>query len=325
MKATVPSSTFSWIGIDVSKNSLSVYNWQFQHYREYLNTPEGIGALAEELSSQTNVAVVCEATGGYESEMALALHQQGFRVSVVNPRPVRDFAKAMDKLAKTDAIDAQVIAYYGVCRGPKATVFASQAESALKSLVNRRQQLVEMLSAEKNRRKQVKGLAKENITKHIDWLTEEIKQLDEQIKQLSESTVVHRERKAILESAKGIGSVISSSLLVLLPELGSLNRRQITSLVGLAPFNRDSGCYRGKRKIWGGRASVRSLLYLAAMSARRFNPPIRAYYEHLIAQGKPKKVALIACSRKLLICLNAMVKANQPWDDNKVTAVFQSD
>ncbi|MEO0804586.1 MAG: IS110 family transposase [Cyanobacteria bacterium J06642_2] len=324
MKAVALSPTFNWVGIDVSKDSLSVYNWQFQRYREYPNTPAGIASLAEELSSQTDVAVVCEATGGYESEMAFALYQQGFRVSVVNPRPVRDFAKAMDKLAKTDAIDAQVIAYYGLCRVPKATVFASQAESDLKSLVNRRQQLVEMLSAEKNRRQQVKGLAKENITKHIDWLTEEIKQLDEQIKQLSESTAVHRERKAILESAKGIGSVISSSLLVLLPELGSLTRRQITSLVGLAPFNRDSGCYRGQRKIWGGRASVRSLLYLAAMSARRFNPPIRAYYEHLIARGKPKKVALIACSRKLLICLNAMVKTNQPWDDNKVTAVFQA-
>lgn len=324
MKTASPSSTFNWIGIDVSKDSLSVYNLSSQCYREYRNDLAGIATLCEDLSSQADVAIVCEATGGYESEMALSLHQQGFRVSVVNPRPVRDFAKAMDKLAKTDAIDAQMIAHYGAVRMPKATVFASQTDSELKSWVNRRQQLVEMLSAEKNRRKQVKGLAKDDITQHIDWLTEQIGQLDKKIKQLSESSIVHRERKAILESAKGIGSVISSSLLVLLPELGALNRRQITSLVGLAPFNRDSGRYRGKRKIWGGRASVRSLLYLAAMSARRYSPPIRAYYKHLITRGKPKKVALIACARKLLICLNAMVKANQAWDDDKVTAVFQT-
>lgn len=324
MKTVPPPSALTWIGIDVSKDSLSVYNWQSQCYREYRNDPEGIAALGEDLLSPAGLAIVCEATGGYELEMALSLHQQGFRVSVVNPRPVRDFAKAMDKLAKTDAIDAQMIAHYGAVRMPKATVFASQTDSELKSWVNRRQQLVEMLSAEKNRRKQVKGLAKDDITQHIDWLTEQIGQLDKKIKQLSESSIVHRERKAILESAKGIGSVISSSLLVLLPELGALNRRQITSLVGLAPFNRDSGRYRGKRKIWGGRASVRSLLYLAAMSARRYSPPIRAYYEHLITRGKPKKVALIACARKLLICLNAMVKANQPWDDDKVTAVFQT-
>lgn len=324
MKTAQPSSAFNWTGIDVSKDSLSVYSLETQDYREYRNNCEGIAALAEYLSGQSNVAVVCEATGGYESAMALALNQQGFRVSVVNPRPVRDFAKAMDKLAKTDAIDAQMIACYGEVRVPKATTFASQTESELKSWVNRRQQLVEMLSAEKNRYQQVQGLAKDDIQKHIDWLTEQIEQLDQKIKHLSEASLVHRERKAILESAKGIGGVISSSLLVLLPELGTLNRRQIAALVGLAPFNRDSGRYRGKRKIWGGRASVRSLMFLAAMSARRYSPPIRAYYERLIARGKPKKVALIACARKLLTCLNAMVKANLPWDDDKVTAVFQT-
>lgn len=324
MKTAQTLSSYNWTGIDVSKDSLSVYSLQTQAYCEYPNNNEGISALGEYLSDQPNTAVVCEATGGYELSMALALSQQGFRVSVVNPRPVRDFAKAMDKLAKTDAIDAQVIAHYGKVRVPKATTFASQMESELKSWVTRRQQLVEMLSAEKNRRQQVRGLAKDDIQKHIDWLTEQIEQLDQKIKQLSESNIVHRERKAILESAKGIGSVISSSLLVLLPELGTLNRRQIAALVGLAPFNRDSGRYRGKRRIWGGRASVRSLMFLAAMSARRYSPPIRAYYERLIARGKPKKVALIACARKLLICLNAMVKANQPWDDDRVTAVFQT-
>lgn len=324
MKLAQSVSSFNWTGIDVSKDSLCVYHLQTPDYCEYRNNSAGIAALAKDLSGQSNVAVVCEATGGYESAMALALNQQGFRVSVVNPRPVHDFAKAMDKLAKTDEIDARVIARYGEVRVPKATTFASQTESELKSWVTGRQQLVEMLSAEKNRYQQVRGLAQDDIQKHIDWLTEQIEQLDQKIKHLSESSVVHRERKAILESAKDIGGVISSSLLVVLPELGTLNRRQMTALVGLAPFNRDSGRYRGKRNIWGGRASVRRLMFLAAMSARRYSPPIRADYERLIARGKPKKVAMIACARKLLVCLNAMVKANQPWDDDKVTAVFQA-
>lgn len=323
MKRATDEPTRSWIGIDVSQTTLAVYNLAQKHYREYPNDEAGVSQLAAAIAKCAHPAIVCEATGGYEFAAALALHQQGYLVSIVNPTPIRSFAKALGKLAKTDAIDAQVIARYGELRQPKATVFASQAERELKSWVTRRTQLVEMLSAEKNRRGQVKGPTRDAIETHIDWLTEQIKQLDEKIKHLSELSAPQREHKAILESVKGIGATISASLMALLPELGKLNRRQITALVGLAPYNRDSGCYRGQRHIYGGRASVRSLLYLAAMSARRYNPPIRAYYEQLVARGKPKKVALIACARKLLICLNAMVKANQPWQDDKVTAVFK--
>jgi transposase len=217
-----------------------------------------------------------------------------------------------------------VIAKYGSIMKPQSTAFASAIEQELKSWVTRRAQLVEILSAEKNRSKPLRGPAKDEVTEHIDWLSERIQQLDKKIEQLSESTQQWREKKAILQSPKGIGPVISSSLLVLLPELGQLNRRQITALVGLAPFNRDSGQYKGKRTIWGGRAAVRTLLYLATLSALRYNPPIRAYYEHLKAKGKLKKVAIIACMRKFLVCLNAMVKTNQPWQDDKVTAVFQT-
>lgn len=319
---SVPS--FNWTGIDVSKDTLAIYHSATQTSYECSNDSAGIGQLIEQLSAQANVAVVCEATGGYEAMMAIALHQQGIRISVVNPRPVRNLAKAMSQIAKTDAIDARIIAKYGEVVQPPATVFASRAEQELKTWVTRRLQLVEMASSEKNRRKQVKGPAKDAINEHLDWLAERIKQLDEKIAQLSEATIEQRSRKAILQSTKGVGPVISASLLVLLPELGQLSSRQITALVGLAPYNRDSGRYQGKRTIWGGRAAVRRLLYLVAMNAVRYNPPIRTYYQHLRDAGKIKKVALVACMRKLLICLNAMVKTNQPWDDDKVTALFQT-
>jgi transposase len=324
MNLASESTLTSWIGIDVSKAKLDVYSLAQETHSQYNNDPAGIEALAQMLLAQDNPAVVCEATGGYESEMALSLHQKGLPVSVVNPRPVRDLAKALDKLAKTDAIDAWVIAKYGSIMQPQPTAFASAIEQELKSWVTRRTQLVEILSAEKNRTQQLRGPAKDEVTEHIDWLTERIKQIDQKIEQLSESTQQWREKKAILQSPKGIGPVIASSLLVLLPELGQLNRRQITALVGLAPFNRDSGQYTGKRTIWGGRADVPTLLYLATLSALRYNPPIRAYYEHLKAKGKLKKVAIIACMRKFLVCLNAMVKTKQSWQNDKVTAVFQT-
>lgn len=322
MKTPKMTPPIEWIGIDVSKDSLAVYDLSEQQYSEFSYDAVGLEKLIQSLLKKSHCAVVCEATGGYETELALVLHQQGLRISIVNPRPVRLFAQAGKKLAKTDAIDAAVIAHYGQTFEPAATVFSSTAERELKAWITRRAQLVEMLSAEKNRAQQVTGPAKDAIDEHIDWLKAQIKAIDAKVKQLSESTVEHQERKQLLESAKGIGPVISSSLLVLLPELGQLDRRQIAALVGLAPFNHDSGRYRGKRKIWGGRSAVRTLLFLAAMCARRYNPPIQAYYEHLVAKGKPKKVALVACARKLLVCLNAMVRTQQPWQDDKVTAVF---
>ena len=317
-------SAVSWTGIDVSKDKLDVYSIALERHSQFNNDEAGIEALYQALTKQANVAVVCEATGGYESQMAYCLHQKGLRVSVVNPRPVRDLAKGLNKLAKTDAIDAWAIAQYGLIVQPAATVFASALEQDLKSLVTRRTQLVEIMSAEKNRAKQLHGPAKDEVTEHIDWLAERIKQLDKQIEQLSASTQQWREKRELLQSPKGIGPVISASLLVLLPELGELNRRQITALVGLAPFNRDSGRHQGKRTIWGGRAAVRTLLYLGTLSALRYNPPIRAYYKHLKEKGKAPKVAIVACMRKILVCLNAMVKNNLPWDNDRVTATFQT-
>ena len=325
MNTTVKEKRTNWIGIDVSKDKLDVYDLSAETYTPYTNDTAGIEALAQMLLTRPQPAIVCEATGGYEATMALRLHQLGLPVSVVNLRPVRDLARALSKLAKTDPIDAYVIAKYGEVTEPAATVFACEAESELKQWVSRRQQLVEILSAEKNRRTLlINGPARDEVSEHIEWLDEKIKRLDKKIEEISDSTPEWKERKAILRSPKGIGPLISASFLVLIPELGKLNRRQIAALAGLAPFNRDSGRSRGQRRIWGGRGAVRSLLYMATLSALKCNPPIRAFYQHLLAKGKVKKVAIIACMRKFLICLNAMVKNNEPWDDDKVTAFFQT-
>lgn len=313
-----------WIGVDVSKETLVVYYGQTKRVQEYSNDEEGIQQFQQQLETLTHPAVVCEATGGYELMMALALHQQAIRVSVVNPRPVRDLAKGFGELAKTDAIDARMIAKYGATVEPKATVFATEIERELKSWLTRRQQLVEMMSMEKNRRHQVKGPTRDAIDEHITWLQEQIKQIDAQLQSLSKTSKTLKETQALLMSVKGIGKLISLSLPLLLPELGQLDRRQITALAGLAPFCRDSGQWHGKRRIWGGRSKVRCLLYMSTLSALRSNAGIKAYYQHLLAQGKQKKVAMIACMRKLLICLNAMMKTKQPWRDELVTVQFQA-
>ena len=323
--STKAANLVEWVGIDVCKAKLDVYILSDKTYRVFENSEEGIAELMVWLKSYSNVAVVCEATGGYEAAMARQLYTADMQVSVVNPRPVRDLAKALSKLAKTDPIDAYVLAKYGEVTEPEPTVFASEIADELKQWVTRRQQLVEILSAEKNRRTLLPaGVARDEVNEHIEWLEEKIKKLDKKIDALSESTQEWRATKKILRSPKGIGPVISASFLVLLPELGKLSRKQISALAGLAPFNRDSGKFRGQRKIWGGRSAVRSLLYMATLSALRSNPPIRMLYQHLIEKGKAKKVAIIACMRKFLTCLNSMVKNNEEWDDYKVTALLQN-
>jgi len=318
-----------WIGIDVAKDSLAVYDASTAQCIEYQNNEAGIEQLCEWLKGMPRAQAVCEATGGYEFEMAQAIDQAGVPVSIVNPRAVRDLAKGLGMLAKTDAIDARVIARYGEVVAPPRTVFASESSQALKAWIGRRRQLSEMIAAEKTRRKQARGSLKnvmeDAIDEHIAWLEEQIKQLDEKIAELSECSSEQQQTKALLQSVKGVGPIISASLIALLPELGQLNGKAIAALAGLAPYNKDSGRYRGKRRIWGGRADVRHLLFLATMNARRYSPPLRAYYEHLRAHGKEKMVAMVACARKLLVCLNAMVRDQQPWNDSKVTAVFSAE
>jgi len=324
MQTNKPQTPYCWIGIDVSKTRFDVYSAEAQEYRQFSNSPEGIDELRHYILSIPNAAVVCESSGGYERQMAQTLDASGIRVSVVNPRPVRDIAKGLGTLAKTDALDAQMISRYGEIVQPAQTVFASELEEELKAIITRRQQLVEMMTAEKNRRSALRGPERDEITEHIEWLNERIKKLDQKIEALSESKSEWQERRRILQSLKGIGPLISASLLVMLPELGQVSGKVLASLVGVAPFNRDSGSFRGRRRIWGGRAAVRSLLYLATLSAIRANPPIRAYYQHLLSKGKVKKVAIVACMRKFLLCLNAMLKRNEPWGDDKVTAVFST-
>jgi len=317
-------ASFNWVGIDVSKDRLDVYLQATQTRLSVSNDLEGIEQLKQHLNLVENLAVICEASGGYESLMALTLNEEGLRVSVVNPRQVRDFAKSLGKRAKTDALDAQVLARFGQATLPAATIFASEADRQLTAWVRRRQQLVEMLGAEKNRRAALKGHLRDDVDSHIDWLEERIKQVDQDIAELMETRAEWRDRKAILQSPKGIGPVIAAGLLSNLPELGQINRKQIAALAGLAPFNQDSGRYRGKRRIAGGRSQVRSWLYMATLVAIRYNPPIQAYYQQLVKRGKPTKLAMVACMRKLLTCLNAMMKTLTPWDDDKVTAVFKT-
>lgn len=319
-----PSTQFNWVGIDVSKEYLDVYCLQHQVSTRYPNNASGIAALQETLVQLILPAVVCEASGGYEQELVWTLSAAGVRVSVVNPMRVRNFARAMGRLAKTDPLDAHCIARFAETFGPDAVVLASEVEQAVKGLVKRRQQLVEMLSAEKNRRSQLKGPMRDDVEAHIDWLKERIEQLEEAIKSLAAEHSEWRERQSLLQSPKGIGPVVAIGLLVYLPELGQLNRKQIAALVGVAPFNRDSGGTHGKRRIWGGRAEIRSLLYMATLTAVHHNPPLRAYYQHLLEKGKLKKVALVACMRKLLTCLNAMVRDKTLWHDDQVSAFFQA-
>lgn len=317
---------YHWLGIDVSKDHLDVYDLSQAASTRYDNDSEGVERLWQALQSGSDWAVVCEASGGYEMLMATTLDAHGCQVSVVNPRQVRDFAKASGILAKTDAIDARVIARFGSLLQPSATVFASKSAQQLQDWVRRRQQLVELLSGEKNRLQPLKGRHKavltDDVEAHIEWLKNRIEQLDKKIEQLSQQQSQWREDKALLTSVKGIGPVVSTTLLAALPELGHCNSKQIAALAGLAPFNRDSGRYQGKRTTWGGRATVRSALYLAALVAVRHNPPLRTFYQSLLERGKEKKVALIACARKLLTCLNAMLKSRTPWQDELVTARY---
>lgn len=303
-----------WVGIDVSKAHLDVYLHPKDDQWRRPNSPTGIAQILRALADHSIALVVLEATGGMEQAIAQALAQAGIAVVVSNPRRVRDFAKALGKLAKTDAIDAQVLARFGEAVRPQVRALASEMAQELQELVTRRQQLVEMKSAERNRKSSARtSKSREQIERHIDWLNEEIYRLDEQIQAQLHQSQQWQEQQQLLESVPGVGAVTSSTLIGLLPELGQLSRKQIASLVGVAPVNCDSGQMRGKRFVMGGRSSVRGALFMAALVATRYNPVIREFYGRLLAQGKAKKLALVACMRKLLVILNAILKQKQAW------------
>lgn len=309
-----PVGVGGYIGIDVSKTSLDVAIRPTDEEGRFDNDQAGRDALVGWVRARAPKLIVLEATGGLEVPITGALLAAGLPVRVVNPKQVRNFAKAIAQLAKTDRLDARVIARFAEVVTPELRPLPDEAAQALGQRLTRRRQLIEMLIAEKNRRHTVQGPMREKLDAHLDWLSLAIKELDSEIDRLVKQCPAWREKEALLLTVPGIGPVVSRTLLSELPELGELSRQKIAALAGVAPFNRDSGRYRGKRKIAGGRRPVRSALYMAASVASRFNPLIRPLYERLRAANKPKKVALVACIRKLLTIVNAMLKNHAVWD-----------
>lgn len=304
-----------FVGVDVSKASVDVALRPSEERWRLTRDDEGMRDLVARLQALSPTLIVVEASGGLELPLVAALAAEALPVVAVNPRQVRDFARATGKLAKTDALDAAVLAHFADAVRPTLRPLRDAESQALTDLVARRQQLVGMLVAEKNRRGVASAAVLPRLEAHISWLEDELRALDEELRQTLQRSPHWRERDELLRSVPGVGEQLSLTLLANLPELGSLDRRQIAALVGVAPFNRDSGTLRGRRTIWGGRARVRSALYMSALVATRFNPVIRDFYQHLLAAGKPKKLALTACMRKLLVILNAIVKHHSPWRD----------
>lgn len=310
-----------YVGVDVSKEFLDVAVAMSDKKWHLSNNQAGIGKAIDIFKGMESAFVVFEATGGIELVFWAALTEAGIKSASVNPRQVRDFAKAKGKLAKTDDIDARVIADYGHAMHPREQSFPENQD--FKEMVTRRSQLVEMITAEKNRfRATQTSSIKQNIRSHIEWLESKLDGVDKDLKKAIGSSPTWREKDEVLQSTPGVGPTLSVTLLTQLPELGSLNRHQIAALVGVAPLNRDSGMMRGKRMVWGGRPKVRGALYMATLAATRYNPVIRAFYQRLCSEGKPKKVALTACMRKLITILNSMLKNNSPWNNSDVLAVM---
>jgi len=302
-----------YVGIDVSKDRLDIAVYGKDKVSSFRNDEEGIEQTVKRLKALSPVLVVLEATGGIELPAVASLGAAGVPVAVVNPRQARDFGKATGKLAKTDVLDAKVLAHFAAAVHPKAQELPDASAQGFAAILARRRQLVEMLTAEKNRSRTAVKPVRERIRKHIAWLKEELDDTDRDLDRAVRESPLWREKDDLLKSVPGVGPVLSNTLLGQLPELGTLNRKQIAALVGVAPLNCDSGKFRGKRAVWGGRASVRTALYMAALVGIRHNPVIKTFYKRLCAAGKPKKVALTACMRKLLTILNAMVRNHTPW------------
>jgi len=306
----------TYIGVDVSKDSLDVAVDGTRNLMHATNDDAGVQKVVR-LAIRRQAAIVCfEATGGYEVRLWIALNEAGVPAAMVNPRLIRHFAQGLGRLAKTDAIDAHVIAEYARSGHPRLTPLPTQT-AKLKDVASRRGQLAEMLTAERNRLHIARSPAiREAIQAHIDWLQKELAQVDKDLRSAIKQSPESQQRDEILRSVPGVGNGLSACVIARLPEIGALNRRKQAALVGVAPLNRDSGHYHGKRTVWGGRSAVRAALYMSTLSATRCNPVIRRFYLRLRANGKAKKTALTACMRKLLTILNAMVRTGTPWNPN---------
>ena len=302
-----------FVGIDVSKDWVDVAVRPTGEAWNSVQDEAGVEALVQRLRKLGPHLVVLEATGGYEVPLVVALGTANVPVAVVNPRQVRDFARSMGKLAKTDRLDAAAIAHFGEASGVVAQPLATTEARELEALVARRRQVIQMKVAEQQRRQRALPVVQQRIDRVLAVLEEELRDLDGDLHDRLRQSPLWREREDLLRSVPGVGPALTFTLLAGLPELGTLNRRQIAALVGVAPLSRDSGKRRGQRTCWGGRANVRAALYMPTLVAVRHNPVLAAFYERLLAAGKPKKVALTACMRKLLVILNSMIKHHRCW------------
>lgn len=307
----------TYVGADISKDSLDIAIYGSAKKWRFSNDTSGIRQSLKVFKRLEPVLVTFESTGGLELDLWAALSKAGISVAPVNPRQIRDFAKAKGKLAKTDTIDSETIAHFGQAIKPRPQTFPDT--NNLKELMARRTQIVEMITSEKNRFHAAhKPEIKQDIQIHIAWLENRLDNVDKELKNAIQESPALQEKDQLLQSAPGVGPALSATLLTQLPELGSLNRHQVAALAGVAPLNRDSGLLRGKRTVWGGRGRVRKALYMATLVATRYNPVIRSFYNRLCAEGKVKKLALVACMRKLLIILNSMLKFHVAWNHQSI-------
>ena len=309
------SQTF--LGIDISKRQLDVASRPTGATAQFANTDEGIAACVAWVSAQTPTRLVVEATGGWERAVVAALMLAHVPVAVINPRRGHDFAKATGQLAKTDRLDAAMLAQFAEVMRPAPSLAKSDALQDLEALVLRRRQLVEFRTMEAQRVPTARRQIQASLAGHVTWLDAQIVQVDADIQAMIEASPVWQPTAELLQSVPGVGVTTAAMLISRLPELGTLNRRRIAALVGVAPFARDSGRFRGRRAVWGGRPEVRATLYMSALSAIRWNPVIQAYYQRLRAAGKAAKVAITACMRKLLTILNAMLQHKTPWNADR--------
>jgi transposase len=319
LEPTRRTTTRVYAGVDVSKERLDVcLRWSEPESHEedvffVTHDEAGIDHLISRLLEEHPVLVILEATGGFERAVVAALATEGLPVAVVNPRQVREFARATGRLAKTDRIDASILARFAEAIRPAPKPLPEEEIRALQGILARRRQLVGMLTAEKNRLPTASKPVAKRIAAHIKWLEKELSRTDRDLEEAIKSSPTLGENEALLRSVPGVGPVLARTLLAQVPELGTLTHKRVAALVGVAPLNRDSGTLRGRRSIWGGRAEVRAALYMGALVAARRNPVVREFYERLLAAGKPKKVALVACMRKLLSIVNAVLKHRTPW------------
>ena len=302
-----------FVGIDISKASFDVAVRPTAARFSVAAEGGGVETVVERLRRLTPTLIVLEATGGLERPLVRALIAAALPVIVANPRQVRDFAKATGQLAKTDPLDAQILAHFAEAVRPALRVHPDAPTEALAALLARRRQVIEMLTAETNRAATTPAPVRKRINAHVRWLRRELEQIDDDLDATIRRSPVWRAQEDLLRSVPGIGPVLSRTVLAELPELGRLSHKQMAALVGVAPLNRDSGTLRGRRTCWGGRASVRRVLYMATLAATKWNAVIRAFYQRLCAAGKRKKVALVACMHKLLTILNAMMRHQTPW------------